>query len=169
MAAMTVSGLDRWSRWGMNSCRRGLADRTWSVTRQLWRDRYTGKQIHTMWQTHKRQSNHFIHIFILSNISFQFRKENKHGWPSRYRLSFCDPCRTKTWRADCLISRAPTSPTKRPWWPSWRSAYGSWRRSWKWRKGEMRKTDGRFIRSDRQVEAYIRLWLVTSLVGRGGI
>lgn len=33
--------LDRWSRWGMNSCRRGLADRTWSVTRWLWRDRYT--------------------------------------------------------------------------------------------------------------------------------
>lgn len=33
--------LDRWSRWGMNSCRRGLADRTWSVTRLLWRDRYT--------------------------------------------------------------------------------------------------------------------------------
>lgn len=25
----------------MNSCRRGLADRTWSVTRLLWRDRYT--------------------------------------------------------------------------------------------------------------------------------
>lgn len=25
----------------MNSCRRGLAGRTWSVTRLLWRDRYT--------------------------------------------------------------------------------------------------------------------------------
>lgn len=56
--------LDRWSRWGMNSCRRERADRTWSVTRWLWRDRYTPS-----WM--KRYTAQITHIFIhLSSHSF---------------------------------------------------------------------------------------------------
>lgn len=58
----------------MNSCRRGLADRTWSVTRLLWRDRYTlscpGGAIHTIiHQSYEEASAdsfhpHLVFIFI---------------------------------------------------------------------------------------------------------
>lgn len=67
---------DRWSRWGMNSCRRGLADRTWSVTRLLWRDRYTlscqrGNKYTIIHHrvTMKHRPTHFIHI--LSSLAFE--------------------------------------------------------------------------------------------------
>lgn len=61
--------LDRWSRWGMNSCRRGLADRTWSVTRWLWRDRYTLSCLEENNYTQALQAQfkaptHLIHSFI---------------------------------------------------------------------------------------------------------
>lgn len=53
----------------MNSCRRGLADRTWSVTRWLWRDRYTlscleeNNYTHSVsLQAHNKAPTHFIHM-----------------------------------------------------------------------------------------------------------
>lgn len=55
----------------MNSCRKGLADRTWSVTRWLWRDRYTlsclqeNNYMQCALQTQSKAPNHFIHLCLL--------------------------------------------------------------------------------------------------------
>lgn len=83
--------LDRWSRWGMNSCRRGLADRTWSVTRLLWRDRYTlscqrGNKHTTIYRRYIKASAgsfhpHLVFIFIWTGPFFhQFSTSIFETW-----------------------------------------------------------------------------------------
>lgn len=78
--------LDRWSRWGMNSCRRGLADRTWSVTRWLWRDRYTLSCLEENNYTHSvptqtTQTKHQLISFICLFIDFIWLYPFSHQLP----------------------------------------------------------------------------------------